>query len=132
MGWLIGVSALPAAEISPNARVHWSARQRAVREYRAAVYLAAVDFRNTLERQQRAPLKPIMPARLDLRFVFGTDRLRDADNYIAMAKPAIDALVQAGFLAGDTAEQLSIGSVHLDTDPAVAPLTEIGIREVTG
>jgi hypothetical protein len=128
--YLIGIPVLPAAEISPNARVHWTKRQRAVRLYRQAVYLAAVDFRNTLERQQSVRVEPIGRARLDFRFVFDLQRVRDPDNCIAMAKPAIDALVHAGLLAGDSAEQVTIGAVHLDVDPKLAPLTEISIAEV--
>lgn len=47
------------------------------------------------------------PVHVILRYVMPDDIHRDADNFAAIGKPAIDGLVRSGILAGDNAARLT-------------------------
>jgi hypothetical protein len=55
--------------------------------------------------QEIRPMRP--PVLVTLRYVFGEDRQRDADNFAVVGKPVIDGLVRAGVLEGDDAKRLT-------------------------
>jgi crossover junction endodeoxyribonuclease RusA len=77
----------PSRELSPNSRLHWSAKARAVRQYRHDCgYLA----RSALAGQK-------FSAPVDVRLVFHpkTNARRDLDNLIASCKALLDGLSDA-------------------------------------
>lgn len=103
---------LPPHECSPNARVHWGAKARAVREYREACgYLVVKQLgRRRAQGQITIDLdfflaKPKLPD--------GLCRPRDNDNAIASSKAAIDSLRDAGLITNDSKKQVRIGNVSL-------------------
>lgn len=84
---------LPPKACSPNARVHWAAKHRAVKKYREAARLTAMGLRN------REPLdNPVAHA----TFYFRVKRTRDADNLLASLKAAFDGLADAGLVRNDS------------------------------
>lgn len=105
---------LPPLACSPNGRVHWGAKARAVREYRAACgYLTVKQIG-----RRRAQGKVI----IDLDFYLarpelpdGLYRPRDEDNAIAASKAAIDSLKDCGLVTQDSKRYVRIGSVNLRT-----------------
>ncbi len=123
---MVIVNQLPPAELSPNARVHWSGRQRAARVYFDAVYYSCVDAINRVGQERR----PYSNASLKLTFVFPQDRKRDRDNLISMFKPGLDALVKVGLLEDDDSRHLDIGEVKVEVDKERAPLTIIELAEL--
>ena len=84
----------PPAELSPNARVHWSARHRATQEYRWLVWAKT--------RQATLVAHPWERAQVRVQFVVPDHRRRDIDNLLAMLKPAWDGVVDAGLLKDDS------------------------------
>ena len=77
----------PAKELSPNARLHWSTRQR---YKKAAIQEALVMTRAAMGRHKlQAPL------RVKVRFAPPDRRLRDLDNVIASAKALQDGIARA-------------------------------------
>ncbi|KKK51463.1 hypothetical protein LCGC14_3114670, partial [marine sediment metagenome] len=80
------VKMLPPAEYSGNARVHWRDRYRVGNIYSRAVFYTAIDKRNRML-SSKVPLTVFYRPRLELTFVFSTERVRDADNLIVMFKP---------------------------------------------
>ena len=117
----IEVSQLPPVEYSPNWTGFWADRYKAGQVYQDAVFYSCVDARN------KGNWKPFVNARLNLSLVFAVRRRRDRDNLIAMFKPGLDAIVQAGLLVDDDAEHLQIGKVDIFVDPERSPLTVIDI-----
>lgn len=85
----------PPWETSPNSRVHFQQRGRAVRAYREAC--AAVLYTAVRE----AVWLPSGPARLVLTFVLRDHRRQDVDGLLSRFKPGLDALVAAGALVDD-------------------------------
>lgn len=77
----------PPSNLSPNARLHWGARQRLVRQYRQVCWSTAL--------QQGA--KPIEADRVAVHLVFvpPNRRARDWDNLIASMKSGLDGLADA-------------------------------------
>lgn len=122
---------LPPKEASPNARVHWGAKARAVRLYRETCgTLARMKIgRRRLER-----------VRIDLDFYLcrGRDTAsyfpRDCDNAISSAKAAIDGLRDIGIVVNDSKKFVTIGETRLHTTKKehqgktclVLTITEIG------
>lgn len=84
---------LPPRELSPNARVHWAKKARAVKYYRT---LACVVARNQGRRDRvwdRAEVVTVwyLPDR----------RRRDPDNLMASLKAAWDGIVDAQIISDD-------------------------------
>lgn len=76
----------PPKELSPNARVHWSKKSRASRQYRAVCFV----------RCRQAKLRaPAGKALLVLEFVPPNRRRRDDDNLVAAFKSGRDGLADA-------------------------------------
>jgi crossover junction endodeoxyribonuclease RusA len=86
---------LPPKELSPNARCHYHAKARAVKEYRTT---SAIYAR---EAMGRYPAPHLESARIKATFLFETNRRRDPDNLLASLKPAFDGLRDAGILKDD-------------------------------
>ena len=89
---------LPAKELSPNARVHWSVRNRATQEAKDAVVCAVLE--------QRARSKPLATATVTVRFVVPNYRRRDHQNLIASSKAYVDGLVLAGVIVDDDTKHI--------------------------
>ena len=121
----IEVPFLPPAEYSGNWRGFWPQRYHAGREYGLAVFSYCVDFKNRLG----SAFRPIRVAKLDLTLVFPEGRIRDRDNLISRFKPGLDAIVQAGLIAGDDSKRLHWGDVTIEIDRHRAPLTIIELEE---
>jgi len=86
----------PPAALSPNARVHWTARQRATFKYRSDCGLL-----NRASMGRWRPAAPWTRARVTLLAYAPCQRRRDADNLIASLKPAYDSLADAGLIQDD-------------------------------
>lgn len=84
---------LPPVELSPNKRVHWARKARAVKYYRT---LAMVVARN-MGRRERVWVR----AEARTTFYLPDRRRRDPDNLMAAMKAAWDGLVDARVLADD-------------------------------
>lgn len=86
---------LPPKELSPNARVHWAAKARAVKKYRSDAWLCAAG--------SCAPNKAPKWVRATMQATFNFHRngRRDKDNFAAMLKPVADALMDAGVIVDD-------------------------------
>lgn len=87
---------LPPRELSPNARVHWSVRNRATQEAKDLVVCAVLE--------QQARGKPLDHATVKLTFIKPRRGRRDKDNLIAAAKPYMDGLVLAGVIVDDNSD----------------------------
>ena len=122
------VKMLPPAAYSGNSRVHWRDRYQAGVKYSQAVFYTAIDKRNRMLRSN-VPFPVFNRPRLELTFVFSTERVRDADNLIVMFKPGLDALVKAEVLSGDDVNKLIIGAVSVVVDKERAPLTIVRLVE---
>jgi crossover junction endodeoxyribonuclease RusA len=103
---------LPPYECSPNARVHWGRKARAVRDYREVCgYLVVKQIgRRRAQGQVTVDLdfylaKPKLPD--------GLCRPRDEDNAIASTKAAIDSLRDSGLITNDSKKHVRIGNVRL-------------------
>lgn len=79
----------PCKALSPNARVHYMQRHRAVRQYRFSVSYLAHG-----QKRLRKPVCAILP-------LVGTRRRRDLDNVLASLKSALDGLTDAGWWDDD-------------------------------
>jgi Holliday junction resolvase RusA-like endonuclease len=113
---MVIVLPLPPRELSPNARPHWAAKARAVRQYRETAYLSALA-------ECRA--RPLRVARVTARFYFRTQRRRDRDNLLASLKPAFDGIADAGVVANDA------GMIHMPVEQYVDridPRVEIAVE----
>jgi len=127
----IEVSQLPPVSSSPNWRGHWGSKYKDSRVYHNAVFYSFVDARNRAWMAGSDLMTfPFIKAKLNLTFVFAEQRRRDRDNLIAMFKPGLDAIVDAGLVADDDAEHLQIGQVDILVDPGRAPLTIIELDEI--
>ena len=111
---------LPPREMSPNGRVHWSARNRARRDIQGDIWALILEQEYTggiIE-------NPIISIRWGL-----PDRIRrDWDNLIAMTKPIIDSLTQASILADDSVRDYTPRYAWFDSPKN--PLTEIKVYRV--
>ena len=110
---------LPPVALSPNARVHWSVKAKATRMMKEATYVLA--------KSQQLPA--FTKARLHITFVIKAHRRRDADNWLAMMKGAIDGLVEAKVLPDDSAEFVSYATPTFVVDKVRSPRTIIKIEE---
>ena len=79
----------PDAALSPNGRVHYMVRHKAVHRYRT---LASYQGRG--QKRLAKPVCAILP-------LVATRRRRDLDNVLASLKSALDGLTDAGWWADD-------------------------------
>lgn len=76
----------PSPDLSPNARIHWGRKSRAVKKYRHDAFWAAKEKG-----------VPFLHKEINLRITFipPTNRKRDEDNCIASIKAGLDGIAQA-------------------------------------
>jgi crossover junction endodeoxyribonuclease RusA len=112
---------LPAAALSPNARVHYQRKARIVKHHRHLAWVLAVKAMR--EAGIRAPFWE--RAEMEATFYWKTRHSRDRDNAAARLKSYVDGIADAGVLADDA------GLVHLPVRmeyDAANPRVEIIIR----
>lgn len=105
---------LPMPILSPNSRVCWQAKARAVKQYRATAFHVA----------QRFPVR-WKSAEVLASFFFKDSRRRDRDNLLASLKSAFDGIASAGVVEDDS--ELTYLPVRLEVD-RVNPRVEITLR----
>lgn len=104
---------LPSPHLSPNARVHWGVKSRAVKAYRS---LAAWHASQLWTEQQ----PPMAEADIVATFRFRDRRRRDRDNLLAMLKAAFDGLADAGIVEDDSSFRHEVRIDEPTDDPHVA------------
>lgn len=77
----------PPKELSPNARLHWAAKSRAVKAYRKACWAAALS--------QGAKKSTAEAIHCDMTFYTPDKRRYDADGLLARMKSGIDGMADA-------------------------------------
>ena len=98
---VIKLDHLPYTELSPNSRLHWAIKARAIKASREEVgWLAKAQWKDQ---------KPMMKARISYEFLIKNRRRRDADNLLAACKPFTDGLIDAGVIFYDDIEHLETG-----------------------
>jgi len=105
---------LPDRRLSPNARVCWQAKSRAVKAYRSEAFFIG----------QRFPTR-WKAAEAESTFFFRDKRRRDRDNLLASLKAAFDGIAAAGVVEDDA--DLTHLPVRVEVDKA-NPRVEIKIR----
>jgi crossover junction endodeoxyribonuclease RusA len=80
----------PDRALSPNGRVHYMVRHKAVRNYRETARYLGLG-----QKRLRNPLCAIVP-------LVATRRRRDLDNVLASLKSALDGLTDAGWWDDDS------------------------------
>lgn len=111
---------LPFRELSPNSRVHWAVKARAVRAAREEVGWLAKDKWQGQE--------PLNYARVTYEFYTLQKRRRDIDNLVASMKSSLDGLVDAGVLVSDDSTHLELGRCNVkqgDADQTIIIVEEI-------
>ena len=93
---------------SMNSRDHWSKR-------RADVEATHLYVNNHLKHVTAPPPEP--PVRISVTMWAKDRRLRDADNALASAKPAIDAIVGAGVIEDDNWKFAPVWQVQIKCRP---------------
>ena len=86
---------LPERALSPNTRVHWSRKAKAVKRYRRLAWATAAEA--------SGPGMPEMWAKASVAIAayYPTRRHPDPDNLIASLKAAFDGLADAGIVSND-------------------------------
>jgi len=79
----------PEKELSPNARLHWSRKGKAVRQYRDTCYWQSVSQLGA------NPAVPAGPLALTLEFAAPNRRSYDRDNLLARMKAGLDGFADA-------------------------------------
>ncbi len=77
----------PPSGLSPNARLHWAAKAKLTKAYRADCYWTA--------KAGGVPVVEPLPLALTVTFCAPNARKRDRDNLIASCKALQDGLAQA-------------------------------------
>ena len=95
--YTIRIPRLPPAEMSPNARGHWSTKHKATDDAHQEIWAIVHE-------KGKEVAKPHVPlASAIVTITWRCDRRRrDFDNMLARAKPYMDSLVKEGFLADDS------------------------------
>lgn len=109
----------PAKELSPNARLHWSKKSKAVKAARSTAWATALASGAAKLRADRLDVA--------LTFLPPDARRRDTDNLIASSKALLDGLADATGV-DDSKFNLSIsrgdivrnGAVRVEMQPARA------------
>ena len=113
---------LPWPELSPNSRLHWAVKARAVKSTKDEIGWLAKAAGWTCYH------KPMQKARISYEFHLKDNRRRDLDNLLASCKSLVDGLVDVGVLADDDSKHLEIGSVKCiqgTKEQTVISLTEM-------
>jgi hypothetical protein len=81
----------PDAALSPNGRVHYMVKHRAVRKYRELARYLGLG-----QKRLQNPVCALLP-------LTAVKRRRDLDNVLAALKPAFDGVTDAGWWSDDSA-----------------------------
>lgn len=111
---IVLVLPLPDRRLSPNARVCWQAKARAVKTYRSAAFFVAQQFPARWEQ-----------AECEATFYFKDKRRRDRDNLLASLKSAFDGIASAGVVNDDADIVYLPVRLEVDRDE---PRVEIRLR----
>lgn len=114
IGEVVVILRLPDRRLSPNARVCWQAKSRAVKAYRSSAFFIGQCF----------PMR-WKAAEAEATFFFRDKRRRDRDNLLASLKAAFDGIAAAGVVEDDA--NLTHLPVRVEVDKA-DPRVEIKIR----
>lgn len=118
LGW-------PPRPLSPNYRAkHWSEISNAMRDYRNACKVDALNVRNTLPRSSW-PLAA--PVQAHVVFVVAKGALPDVDNAIASIKAGLDGLVDAKLLRDD-ADIADVKAVVVRGEPGRPSIVSVVLR----
>jgi Holliday junction resolvase RusA-like endonuclease len=90
----ITIPRLPPAECSPNSRVHWREKGKAV--------AIAKDEAIAAVKAQEWSGPPVQSALIQVSWGVKDKRKRDTDNFVARTKPFMDGIVIAGVIADDS------------------------------
>ena len=90
----ITIPRLPPAECSPNSRVHWREKGKAV--------AIAKDEAIAAVKAQEWSGPPVQAALIHVSWGVNDKRKRDTDNFVARTKPFMDGIVIAGVIADDS------------------------------
>lgn len=113
---------LPAACLSPNARGHWGARQRATKSLRSASNITAtVTMRDLMLWRTDWPTATVRCV-----FYWPDKRRRDKDNAVSSMKAAFDGLADAGVVVNDS------GLTHLPCEMLVDKFNPRVVLEIEG
>ena len=121
---LLVTVAIPPRSLSPNARVHWSIKAKAVKKTRIDTWAQAqiaMHEQDVKGKWGHAECRVVWYARCSRR--------RDKDNLLATLKPVFDGLVDGGLLVDDA------GITHLPMRVEVDarnPRVELHLRETDG
>ena len=119
---VIAIDHLPFRELSPNSRVHWAVKARAVKAQREEVgWLAKAQWGNQ---------PPMNYARISYEFKVTNKKLRDIDNLVSACKSFQDGLVDGGVLNSDNSEHLKASYSTLSQGEAEQ--TIISVEEIIG
>ena len=116
----IVIDHLPYPELSPNSRVHWAVKARAVKASKEEIgWLAKAQWHDD---------KPMVRARISYEFRVKDHRHRDADNLLSACKAYSDGLIEVGVLFNDDSEHLEIGLCDVkqgDSEQTIIRIEEI-------
>ena len=97
---VITIPAGPAYSISPNSRKHWRVKHRESQELKRIAIFSSLAERDYTTKPFLSVLGPV---NLYWTIYLGKRRyMMDRDNAMATMKPAMDGLVEAGVIEGDT------------------------------
>ena len=116
----IELGQLPDPALNPNKRLHYMKLYTAKRN--------AKDEAIALVLEQGRPAIPYAKAHITVTWVAKDKRRRDIDNLFSACKPTLDALVQAGLIADDSAMHVSYTLKYErgDADNTILGIEEIG------
>jgi hypothetical protein len=107
---VITVPMAPPAELSPNRRgsEHWRYRQRAAKELREAAWSGAVYLKRDHEFTFVEPFGGWRIVSIHEHLIWPKGRrLVDPDSITGCCKAALDGIVDAGIIAGDSAQHIA-------------------------
>jgi crossover junction endodeoxyribonuclease RusA len=107
----------PDRKLSPNARVHWAQKSKAVKTYRRTARLL------TLSALSKTPERPQGAVDIDLAFYPPDRRRRDSDNLQASLKAGLDGIADA--LGIDDHQFRLSAEMMTDTQPGGAVVVTI-------
>jgi hypothetical protein len=114
-------ASLPPKECHAHNKGHWRKKSGPIKEYRklghTMAYVALAGY----------PPPKWPRAMISLQFYFPDNIRRDLLNAAQGCKPIIDGIVDAGIMAGDHWQVLSVGRISCDIDKA-NPRVEITVE----
>jgi len=108
--------------LSPNARVHWRVKAKAVKLLKEAAYLCACEARGQVWEVFNRPV-------IELTFYIKDNRRHDPDNALAMCKPIFDSLILAELIRTD--KDVTHKPIRWVIDKERAGTVDMEIREST-